>query len=270
MLINFIALISAMIITLLTLPFIYKCLLDNGCVQKNYKNREVPIGLGIIFVLNQFFLCYLFGNLLDIRDSIINIYIMFLVLMAFIGIIDDLIGSKDIKGFKGHITSLLNGTLTTGGLKAIVGGISALVISLSIYNSIIELVTDLILISLFTNLINLFDLRPGRAIKTFLVAALLLLYTSERFEFEIIIFLAIGITLIYLPLDLRGKGMLGDVGSNSLGFTLGVYCAYTMSLRYKVIYCLFLIVLHILSEFYSYSRIIENNKVLKYLDDLGK
>ena len=38
--------------------------------------------------------------------------------MGLVGIYDDLIGDKEVKGLKGHFISFLKGNPTTGGIKA--------------------------------------------------------------------------------------------------------------------------------------------------------
>ena len=35
--------------------------------------------------------------------------------------------------------------------------------------------------------------------------------------------------LIYFPMDLKAKAMMGDVGSNILGITLGIYCTLSIA-----------------------------------------
>jgi len=126
------------------------------------------------------------------------------------------------------------------------------------------------LISLFTNLINLFDLRPGRASKVFLVLSVLLISTSLIKSYNYLLFSILGIVIAYIPYDLKAKVMMGDTGSNVLGITLGIYCAITHSFTIKLIYLGILIILHIISEFYSFSKIISNNKFLSFLDNLGR
>ena len=63
---------------------------------------------------------------------------------------------------------------------------------------------------------------------------------------------------------------MGDVGSNVIGITLGIYCALTQTLLAKSIYLLMLILIHILAEKVSITKVIENNKILNYIDNLGR
>lgn len=229
------------------------------------------MGMGLLFVLVQTFLMFSISLLLtDIDKSIVLTYIVSIILIGLIGLIDDLIGETEIKGFKGHIKALIRGKLTTGGLKAVVGFVIAVLFSLNVYRGLFDFLVNILLITLFTNIINLFDLRPGRAIKVFLLLSITLIITSYTRQYNFIIYAAVGIIIVYLRYDLKAKSMLGDIGSNALGMTLGTFCVLTNSLGTKVVYLLVLIALHGVSEFSSFSKIIKNNRILNYLDNIGR
>lgn len=257
-------------LSLMAIPLIRDLLISNNCTALNYRKQHIPIGMGLVFVLVQSFVILTLGLYKNTIDNFIFSYIISILMIGLIGIIDDLIGEKDVKGFKGHIASLLKLKLTTGGLKLIVGGVVALIISLTISVNIVELVVNVLIIGLFTNLINLFDLRPGRAGKVFILLSIILLLSAEIRDYNYIITSLLGIILVYLPYDLKAKSMMGDTGSNVLGMTLGVFCAGTQPFLAKVLYLTLLIIIHIITEFHSLSRIIDNNRLLCYIDRLGR
>lgn len=261
----------SMILSIIGIPFLLNMLKDNNCLCINYKNEEIPSSMGLLFIIVQTITLSLMNLFIaeDLRHYVL-IYLVAFILIGLVGLLDDLVGDKNVKGFKGHIKSLLKGKLTTGGLKASVGFLVALIISLYISNSIIETIINTLLISLFTNLINLFDLRPGRASKVFILVSIILLITSWYNDLSILLFSFFGILFRYLPIDLKANAMMGDIGSNSLGITLGAYCAITHDLKIKIIYLVVLIVVQMLSEFVSFSKIIEKNKFLRYIDNLGR
>jgi len=270
MLINLFAFIISALITRIAIPFLYNMLLSNGCTSLNYNKKEIPLGMGLIFVLIQSFVVYIFLFFLKTDDNRIYSYIIAILLMGLVGIIDDIIGEKEIKGFKGHMRALLKGKLTTGGVKAIVGFFISILISLLISGSYLELILNTLVIALFTNLINLFDLRPGRASKVFIFLAIVLIITGSDKAYGYIIFSALGIIAIYIPYDLKSLAMMGDVGSNALGITLGLFCIFTHTITLKLIYFILLLFLHIISENYSFSKIISKNRFLNYLDSIGR
>ena len=116
---------------------------------------------------------------------------------------------------------------------------------------------------------NLWDLRPGRASKIFILFAVLgIIFSTLIFKFYLLIMIIL--TLIYIKGDLRAKYMLGDTGSNLLGVFLGIVMAFNLGINAKILCLFLLIIVHILAEKVSFSKIIESNKVLKYIDMMGR
>lgn len=259
------------IITLIVTPFIFEMLIKSKSLALNYKGEEIPVGMGLLFILVQSFIMFAATlYIVDIDKNTVLSYMVCMILIGFIGMIDDFIGEIDTKGFKGHIKALFKGRLTTGGLKALVGLILAILFSVAISNNYLDMIVNVFLITLFTNIINLFDLRPGRANKVFILMSIILIITAYAKNYNFIIYTALGVILVYIRYDLKAKSMMGDVGSNSLGITLGIFCVLSQTLTVKIIYLTILIVLHIISEFSSFSKIIKNNKILNYLDNIGR
>lgn len=207
---------------------------------------------------------------LDYKDNFLLIYLMGFVFIGFLGLLDDLIGTKYIKGLKGHIDALLHGEITTGALKAIFGFFISLVISSMLSDNIVDFIINSFIIGLFTNYINLFDLRPGRAVKMFIFAAIILLISSYNFKYAYIISSFFGMLIPYIKLDLKARAMMGDVGSNALGYTLGMFTVSSFNLFGRIIVFFILILIHILSERVSISKIIENSRLLKFFDMIGR
>lgn len=269
--VNFLSYSISLILSIMAMPFFLNMLIDNNCTSENYRNEKIPISLGILFIIVQTvtvsFISLIFKEHLNIGMT----YLVAFILIGFIGLFDDLVGETDIKGFKGHILSFFKGKLTTGGLKAGVGFFISLMFSVLVSNNILELLVHTFLIALFINFINLFDLRPGRASKTFIILSLILLLTNDKNRhFDYIIFSFYGILSRYLPVDLKAKAMMGDVGSNSLGLTLGIYCVLNHTLKIKIIYLGILIILQVLAELVSFSDIIEKSNILKFIDNIGR
>lgn len=265
--------IISLVTTLLTIPFIRNMLLEANITKRNYKGEIIPVGMGIVFIpvmiINSIFLNYFIGN--DARiQQLLLVFLVGILAMGAIGLIDDLIGNRDQTGFKGHIKALFKGKLTTGGLKAVTGGLVALFIGSLFTFHILEIIVNALIIALFTNLINLLDLRPGRALKGFLFIAILFMIIGLSEEVRTIIIPLIGLVIGYFPQDIKAKSMMGDVGSNALGIVLGIVTviSYTMTAKYIVLGLLILI--HLITEKYSLTEIIKKNPVLNYIDELGR
>jgi len=265
--------IISILTTLVTIPFIKEMLLSANITRINYKGDIIPVGMGIVFIpviiINSIFLNYFIGNDAKIQQLLL-VFLVGIMTMASVGLIDDLIGNRDATGFKGHIKSLLKGKLTTGGFKAIIGGLIALLIGSLFSFHVIEILVNALIIALFTNLINLLDLRPGRALKGFLSISILFVIIGLSREVRIILISIIGYAAGYFPQDIKAKSMMGDIGSNTLGVVLGVVAviSYTMTAKYIVLALLILI--HIFTEKYSITEIIKKNSILNFIDELGR
>ncbi len=250
------------------IPYFKTLLTESNVVRKNYKEDLIPVSIGIVFlpilVINASIVRYF------IEDNTIYIYLFGIIAMAFIGIIDDLIGNRDVSGLKGHFKSLFKGRLTTGGFKALFGGFVALTVSVSISSTIQDIIINTLLIALFTNLINLLDLRPGRAIKGYIFIALILLFSIEQHYPKVLIVLLMANVLAYFKEDLKAKAMMGDAGSNVLGISLGIITAMNFSFVGRGCILMGLILIHVITEKYSLTKMIENNKFLNYIDKLGR
>ena len=203
-------------------------------------------------------------------DNFILIYLLGFSFIGMLGILDDLIGEKKIKGLRGHIRALFSGVLTTGGIKAILGLFISIIVSNYISVTFKDFIINSLIIGLFTNLINMFDLRPGRATKVFAFFALIFILSGLITEKSYIIYSLFGILIPYVRLDLKAMAMMGDVGSNVLGFTLGILAATGFTFAFRITILIFLIAFHLLAERISFSKIIDNNRVLKYFDSLGR
>jgi len=249
----------------LTLPMLVR----NGAVRQNFRGNLIPVACGITYPFTVF-VCYILLFLCgySLKDDY-TFYLTAITSMSFLGFVDDVLGRRDTLGLRGHFSYLLvKKELTTGGLKALGGGIVALYISLFYSRGIGELVVNVLVIALFTNAMNLFDLRPGRCIKAFLFTFLVLAFFVSA---DYLLFLPIlGAVLGYFIYDLKGQVMMGDAGSNVLGITLGLFVVYGAELPVKIVILAFLVALHLLTERFSLTSIIEKNRFLRFLDELGR
>ncbi|HPW41228.1 MAG TPA: UDP-N-acetylmuramyl pentapeptide phosphotransferase, partial [Bacillota bacterium] len=184
---------------------------------------------------------------------------------------DDLAGDKRIKGLINHVRSTLKSNMTTGFLKALIGFLAACTISIRTAGSLAELAADVLVITLSANAINLFDMRPGRAVKVFLAISLMILSSSAGRPAEALPLIILVMTvLIYMSYDLREICMLGDTGANILGISLGYYSTLFLSFSSKLMLLVLLILLNIAAERLSITALISKSRILSYLDSLGR
>lgn len=263
------AFVAAAAVAFIIMPYIKQMLEVPGALKKNYLGEWISTGMGIGLLLpvlaGSIVLMYIEGA--DVR--LILPVTLGISVMSLAGIVDDLLGDGDTKGLKGHFSCLFGGKLTTGGFKALVGGMTAVMVSVPISARFLEGFLNCIIVMLFTNLINLLDLRPGRAIKTFFLAwGVTFLMPAFREHWYVLYPLAGGLAA-YLPYEMGRKGMLGDAGSNGVGAALGIYYCLGTGLVQKALIVTVLVLLHIAAEKFSFTKFINRNRILRYIDGVG-
>ncbi|HEX2954239.1 MAG TPA: phospho-N-acetylmuramoyl-pentapeptide-transferase [Bacillota bacterium] len=266
------------------LPRLAVLLHEANFTRINYRGEAIPSGGGILFLLGTpvwMGIALILGiHHFTIENTFLFIFVI--MGMGMVGFFDDVLGSQDAKGFSGHFGALFRGRLTSGALKALYGGIIATLFSiglwvlegqhtnLPIWLRLYQFFLNIAVIALSTNLINLLDLRPGRAGKSYLIAIVIAFFLSKQPElFQLAIPLSI-ILIAYIRADLKAWIMMGDVGSNLLGGVLGIMIAWTFTPPSKTVAFILLLSLNLLSERFSFSRIIERFRVLRFLDELGR
>ena len=145
-------------------------------------------------------------------------------------------------------------------------------------------VAGTVLVAGITNLVNLLDLRPGRALK---VSGLLTVLALPALAFslppltgtpapagwEVALVagvLALGPMLACLPADLGERSMLGDAGANAAGFVTGLVLAHGLSELTLVTAAAVVVALNLISERLSFSAVIERSPLRHDLDMIGR
>lgn len=189
--------------------------------------------------------------------------------MALLGAIDDVFGSREVGGFRGHFRKLVvERKLTTGALKAVgggaVGAVSAWVIA---DGSAVRWILAALLIPAAANTLNVLDLRPGRAVAVFfagLGVTWVLAFGGLRAPW-IVGWTAI-VAAVFAPLDCRARAMMGDSGSNALGAALGITIALSTGVVTQIGALALFAGVQAYSERRSVSALIERNAVLREID----
>ena len=183
---------------------------------------------------------------------------------AAFGAYDDLAGSGDRRGFRGHLGALRHGEVTTGAVK--LGGIGATgIVSAALAGgSPVDVLINAGLVAGGANLLNLFDLRPGRAIKVAAASGALIGAAGQDS-----VAAPRGAALALLPEDLGERAMLGDAGANALGAMLGSAAA-GLPRPARIALLAGIAGLTAASEKVSFTRVIERTPALRWLDMLGR
>ncbi len=185
-----------------------------------------------------------------------------------LGALDDLAGSTSSKGLRGHLAALRRGELTTGAIKVGGLGITGLVgaaMADGRGRGAATTVVGAAVVAGAANAINLFDLRPGRALKVVLAAAgPLALHGSGPAA------AALGASAGVIRDDLAGRSMLGDTGANAAGALIGVALLERTGLRGRIVALAVLTGLTLASERVSFTKVIESHELLRRMDGWGR
>jgi UDP-N-acetylmuramyl pentapeptide phosphotransferase/UDP-N-acetylglucosamine-1-phosphate transferase len=190
-----------------------------------------------------------------------------------VGAYDDVAGATATKGLKGHLGALARGEVTTGALKIGVIGVAGLLGAAAVRADAGRLVLhpgtllDATLVAGAANLVNLLDLRPGRALKASLLGSALPVATSSGGALAAPV---VGSALAAAPDDLAATAMLGDCGSNALGAAIGTSVVAAAGARVRALTVVGLVALTLASERVSFSQVIAATPWLRRLDEWGR
>jgi len=206
-----------------------------------------------------------------------------------VGLYDDVVGARPdqrtAKGFRGHLAALRDGRVTSGLVKVAGVGLASLVASALLpsrragepatalgrrprgpLGRAADVALGAGVIAGTANLVNLLDLRPGRAVKAGLLVAVPLVASPVGAA----VTGPVGASAAVLPDDLGERVMLGDSGANALGALLGVALAARSGLVGRAVLLAALAGLTAASEKVSFTKVIEATPGLREFDQLGR
>ena len=248
-------------------------LLSRGSVAApNYKGDVIPAAAGIVVPLASFLPLALAGP-----GEGAALWLFSLFGMGTLGLLDDVAGKGEHGGFSGHIRELGRGRLTTGGAKALFGGAIALYAASALHDGAVASFVAAGLIALSANAVNLLDVRPGRAIKGALVLYAVGLGALAAFGSPFpwagrnaaLACAPLGAGIALLRGDLKARYMIGDSGSNALGFGAGMLLA-SLPVPAQAAALFVLLGLHALAERRSLTELISKTPALRWLDEIGR
>ena len=326
------AILACVVVPYLGMRWLMPTLEQHAPTVRNYRGRDLPLGLGLVWAFWSLGMvaatlpagvwALFFGGSVEggleppawiepigafaAVETFVPVFLVMGVLLF--GLLDDAFGDES-KGFRGHLGQLGRGRLTTGGLKlagilvlaaAAAGSAStaAFYVTAADPQSAVSWpgvrwVLGWIVIAGTANLLNLLDLRPGRALKAYLAlvipAALVGSYYLWRtwpivaegsltgsvpdvvwpFAAGVLLTVVVGPALVVWPYDLGERGVLGDAGSNAMGALAGYVLALVLAVWPLAMVAFAVVALNLLSERVSFSKVIEGNRLLAWLDAVG-
>ena len=201
------------------------------------------------------------------RDDPITLAALAAVFAA--GLVDDLVGSR-ARGLRGHLRELARGRPTTGIAKVVViVGAAVAVVASGPSGPAGEQVAAIVVLAASANVANGLDVRPGRALKAFVVPVVVFAAAGAPASAPVLVGVAVAAAVV-LPLDLRERAMLGDAGANVLGFAGGIMVVRAVDGIVEGVVAIGLVGLNLVAETVTFSRVIDASPPLRWLDALGR
>ena len=241
---------------------------NQGWARKNYAGNEVTLLEGPIFVVGAVAGAVVGGAGAPAAAAGLG--------GAAFGALDDLVGEGATKGLRGHLAAARRGEVTTGAVKIVGLGATGLLSAwiMDRPRTRTRPITTLIggaVVAGSANIVNLLDLRPGRALKLALLLSAPLLAVGRGTPSSTAAAGAVaGAAIACLPEDLAGRSMLGDTGANSAGALLGTALVARTGLPGRLLALAAVTALTLASERFSFTTFIESTPGLRELDALGR
>lgn len=231
-------------------------LTSGGLVTRNFQGRAVPRPLGIAMV-TAYLAGAAAGSLVLGRPWVQALpYLVAVTGVGFFGLADDVLGRDQHGGIRSYTAAFLRtGRLGGGMLKAVGAALVALALA-GAHRPPPGLLVDAGLIALGANAANLLDVRPGRTLLGFWLATMVVVAAGARQEVLPLLPL-LAATAVLGPWDLGARAMLGDTGANALGAAAGLFAVRSLSPAGREVALVFLVLLHLVAEFGSLSRLLE-------------
>lgn len=278
-------LLTAFFVAIVLAPSAVAALGEGRLARTNYMGAKLPAPLGILIVAAAVVALIPLGFAQQLASSTLlrpelGWIATYVLGVAFLGLVDDALGGgrRDAsapepappRGWRGHGTALLEGHFSTGALKALgAAGLALFVLSRLDLSTLHYLLAAGVLV-LATNLFNLIDLRPGRAIKALVLLGVALTLGAADLHPLWALGVFVGPALVAGLYDVREHGMLGDTGSNVLGALAGAWLVLTLSTAGDAIALALLAAITAYGEFRSISELVERTPGLRELDSIGR
>jgi UDP-GlcNAc:undecaprenyl-phosphate GlcNAc-1-phosphate transferase len=257
-----------------------RALRSGGHVRPNYRGRALPCPFGVLIVaaallaLVPLVLIERLAHTAILYPRLLTVAV-YVLGVACLGLIDDAFGSERAgapgpRGWRGHGGAVLRGELSTGMLKAAGSLGLALLVTESTHPSIGRWLLAAAVLVLATNALNLLDLRPGRAIKVFMLLGAGLTIGVRELRPLWTLGLFVGPALVAGAYDLREHAMLGDTGASLLGALAGLWLVLSLSATGQLIALALLGILTVYGELRSISKLIAKVPLLRELDSFGR
>ena len=241
--------------------------------RANYRGHRLPVAAGLAVVLGTVVVQALYALVeraggVDAAEASRGATVLGGATLGFalIGLFDDLAGDTAVKGFAGHLGALRRGEVTSGLVK-LVGGVLFGV--LAVPGDLVDSLRGGLLVAAAANLANLFDRAPGRVVKVSLLGGVVVAALGGLGWPLTGPLVVLGGGAAMLWPDLREHCMLGDTGANVLGAAVGWGLVLALGSAGEWVALAVVVLLNLLSERVSFTRVIDAVAPLRWFDRLG-
>jgi hypothetical protein len=187
---------------------------------------------------------------------------------ALLGLLDDVRGGGGPRGLRGHLAAFRAGRPSTGAWKAL-GTLGLAPLALPRGEPRADRALAALVLVLAAHAGNLLDLRPGRALKALGLLGAGLAARARRLPPAPLPAL-LAPCLVFLPLDLRERAMLGDTGAGLVGALAGMWLVAALGRGGRGVAAGLLAALAGYGETRSISARVEGTRGLRHLDSIGR
>jgi UDP-GlcNAc:undecaprenyl-phosphate GlcNAc-1-phosphate transferase len=264
------ALVAAFVIA----PAALRGLEAGPLARENYRGRKLACPLGVVVVAGAVLALAPLAIAQQLTATTVlrpdfGWVAVYVLGVAFLGLADDVLADR-ARGWRGHAAVVLGGGFSSGALKAAGSAGLALYVMAQPGIGTARFVLGAAVLVLATNAFNLLDLRPGRAIKVFVVVGAALTLGSGELDPLWTVGLFAGPILVVGFYDVRELGLLGDTGSNLVGAVAGAWLVLCLSNLGLMIAVVVLAGMTAYGELHSISELIERTPGLREIDSLGR
>jgi UDP-GlcNAc:undecaprenyl-phosphate GlcNAc-1-phosphate transferase len=262
--------VVSFVAALVLAPALRRTLDEEGMVRENFRGTSLPFPFGVLIAAAAVVALVVVAPLDQVTDGDVlmpelGLVALYTLGVAFLGLADDALSGAS-RGWRGHGGAVLQGRVSTGALKAV----GSLGLALLVLRGRDDYLLSVVVLVLATNLFNLLDLRPGRAVKAFVLLGVGLTLGAWDADPLWAVGLFAAPVLVAGAYDVRERAMLGDTGSNLIGALGGLWLVLTMHTTGLAVSAAILLLITAYGEFRSLNAVIESTPVLRHLDSIGR
>ena len=244
-----------------------------GPTARNFRGFHLPVNLGIVLVVTVVTTRLLLLLVIGIAGGSLGLSLVWqlgAVVLVFLGGLYDDLQADPVRGVIKQVAMLARGRISPGVVKLVLAlGAGAIAVA-AVGGDGTRYLLGVPMIAGFANLGNLLDVRPGRSIKFFLPIAAVVGALGWPSQSMLLTAAAVGAAGAVLPADLGERGMLGDGGAYALWVVIGIGLCNAVGTFGLLVALSVVVVLHLVSETMTLSRLIRWLPPLRIIDELGR